>query len=114
MAMQQMTVRKEDSARGLQADVRRLRSRLAVDVCSIYLLEADRSHIVLAATVGLREDSVGKVRMELREGLAGLVAEQMHPVAVQDVRQHPRFKHFKEAGEDPYHGFLGVPLVGAS
>ena len=111
MAMQQMTVRKEDSARGLQADVRRLRSRLAVDVCSIYLLEADRSHIVLAATVGLREDSVGKVRMELREGLAGLVAEQMHPVAVQDVRQHPRFKHFKEAGEDPYHGFLGVPLV---
>ena len=111
MAMQQMTVRKEDSARGLQTDVRRLRSRLAVDVCSIYLLEADRSHIVLAATVGLREDSVGKVRMELREGLAGLVAEQMHPVAVQDVRQHPRFKHFEEAGEDPYHGFLGVPLV---
>ena len=111
MAMQQMTVRKEDSARGLQTDVRRLRSRLAVDVCSIYLLEADRSHIVLAATVGLREDSVGKVRMELREGLAGLVAEQMHPVAVQDVRQHPRFKHFEEAGEDPCHGFLGVPLV---
>ena len=111
MAMQQMTVRKEDSARGLQTDVRRLRSRLAVDVCSIYLLEADRSHIVLAATVGLREDSVGKVRMELREGLAGLVAEQMHPVAVQDVRQHPRFKHFEEAGEDLYHGFLGVPLV---
>ncbi len=111
MALQETTVRNEDSARGLQTAVRRLRSRLAADVCSIYLLEADRSHIVLAATVGLREDSVGKVRMELREGLAGLVAEQMHPVAVEDVRKHPRFKHFKEAGEDPYHGFLGVPLV---
>ncbi len=111
MAMQETTVRGEDSPRGLQTDVRRLRSRLGVDVCSIYLLEVDRSHIVLAATVGLREDSVGRVRMELKEGLAGLVAEQMRPVTVPDVRQHPRFKHFEEAGEDPYHGFLGVPLV---
>ncbi len=111
MATQETSVRSADSPRDLQADVRRLRARLAADVCSIYLLEADRSHIVLAATVGLREDSVGKIRMELKEGLAGLVAEQMHPVTVPDVRKHPRFKHFEEAGEDPYHSFLGVPLV---
>jgi starch phosphorylase len=47
----------------------------------------------------------------LHEGLSGLVAEQVLPVAVADVREHPRYKYFKESGEDEYHSFLGVPLI---
>jgi hypothetical protein len=39
------------------------------------------------------------------------VAEQVRPVAVEQVRSHPRFKYFPEAGEDPYQSFLGVPLI---
>ena len=58
-----------------------------------------------------RPDSVGRVRMRLDEGLAGLVAEELRPLVVDDAPAHPRFKYFKEAGEDPYHSFLGVPLV---
>ena len=50
--------------------------RFETDVCSVYLLEPDRTHLVLAATVGLKPESVGRVRMRLDEGLAGLVAEQ--------------------------------------
>ena len=38
-------------------------------------------------------------------------AEKMAPVMVPDAFTHPRFKYFPEAGEDPYHSFLGVPLV---
>ena len=49
--------------------------------------------------------------MRLTEGLAGLVAEQLRPLVVEDATQHPRFKYFREAGEDPYHSFLGVPLI---
>src|SRR5260370_14419657 len=49
--------------------------------------------------------------MALKEGLAGLVAEQVRPVAVENVEAHPRFKYFSEAGEEPYHSFLGVPLI---
>src|SRR5260370_40295445 len=49
--------------------------------------------------------------MAVNEGLAGLVAEQVRPVAVEHVRNHPRFKYFKEAGEDDYQSFLGVPLI---
>src|SRR5437588_4135310 len=30
---------------------------------------------------------------------------------VSDAFAHPRFKFFPEAGEDPYHSFLGVPLI---
>jgi starch phosphorylase len=49
--------------------------------------------------------------MPLSEGLAGLVAEQVLPVAVVDAKHHPRFKYFKESGEEEYHSFLGVPLI---
>src|SRR6266545_7513494 len=69
------------------------------DVCSVYLLEPDRANLVLAATVGLRPESVGHVRMRLNEGLAGLVAEQMRPQVLADATLHPRFKYFPEAGE---------------
>ena len=88
-----------------------IRRRFDTDVCSVYLLEPDRSSLVLAATIGLRPESVGRIRMRLTEGLAGLVAEQMQPQVVADATGHPRFKYFGEAGEDPYHSFLGVPLI---
>jgi len=81
------------------------------DVCSVYLLEPDRAHLVLAATVGLRQDCVGELRMGLGEGLAGLVAQQLAPLAQAEPASHPRFKYFGEAGEDAYHSFLGVPLI---
>jgi starch phosphorylase len=86
-------------------------SRFHVDVCSAYLLEPDRATLVLAATLGLRPQCIGTLRMTLHEGLAGLVAEEVRPVAVEQVTSHPRFKYFREAGEDDYHSFLGVPIV---
>ena len=71
-------------------------SRFRTDVCSAYLLEPDRSNLVLAATLGLHPRCIGALRMPLHEGLSGLVAEQLCPVAVADAREHPRYKFFKE------------------
>ncbi|MGH9342346.1 MAG: alpha-glucan family phosphorylase [Terriglobia bacterium] len=85
--------------------------RFETNVCSAYLLEPDRANLVLAATVGLRPQCIGTLRMGVHEGLVGLVAEQVRPVAVEQVKNHPRFKYFKEAGEDSYQSFLGVPLI---
>jgi starch phosphorylase len=85
--------------------------RFGTDVCSAYLLEPDRANLVLAATLGLRRECVGKLRMAVNEGLTGLVAEEVRPVAVEQVRNHPRFKYFSESGEDGYQSFLGVPLI---
>src|ERR1700691_4645263 len=85
--------------------------RFQTDVCSAYLLEPDRANLVLAATVGLRRECIGNLRMAINEGLAGLGAEQARPVAVEEAQSHPRFKYFREAGEDAYQSFLGVPLI---
>src|SRR5271169_4320145 len=85
--------------------------RFRTDVCSAYLLEPDRANLVLAATVGLRPQCIGALRMAVHEGLTGLVAEQVRPVSVGQVKTHPRFKYFREAGEEAYQSFLGVPLI---
>ena len=50
--------------------------RFETDVCSAYLLEPDRANLVLAATVGLRPQCIGTLRMAIQEGLTGLVAER--------------------------------------
>src|SRR6202167_4685963 len=68
--------------------------RFEADVCSAYLLEPDRANLVLAATVGLRRECIGNLRMAINAGLAGLVAEQVRPGAVEQAQIHPRFKYF--------------------
>jgi starch phosphorylase len=104
------------STRGQPAEtlaniVRLLSQKFATDVCSVYLIEPDRATLVLAATIGLRPESVGQVRMGLHEGLAGYVAEELRPIMVEDAAKHPRYKFFRESGEEAYSSFLGVPLI---
>ena len=107
----QLVSHSHDPAETLDNIVHLIQGRFHTAVCSVYLLEPERGELVLSATVGLKAESVGRVRMRLDEGLTGLVAELMRPVMVPDAFEHPRFKYFPEAGEDPYHSFLGVPLV---
>jgi starch phosphorylase len=99
------------SAETLMNVVALIAKRFQADVCSAYLLEPDRANLVLAATVGLRRECIGTLRMAVHEGLAGLVAEQVSPVSVEHVRTHPRFKYFKTSGEDNLQSFLGVPFI---
>ncbi|MEQ1870546.1 MAG: alpha-glucan family phosphorylase [Vicinamibacterales bacterium] len=102
---------KGDPAETLTNVVHLIQRRFNSDVCSVYLLESDRTHLVLAATIGLAPDSVGRVRMRVTEGLVGLVAEQQRPLLVPDAAVHPRFKSFPEADEERYRSFLGVPVI---
>ena len=83
---------------------------MEVEVCSLYLFDAQRERLVLRATVGLEQESVGKVSMRVNEGLVGLVVEHGQPVTVADAISHPRYKYFPETGEERYHAFLGVPV----
>jgi len=98
-------------AETLMSVVGLIAKRFGTDVCSAYLLEPDRVNLILAATVGLRPECIGTLRLGLHEGLVGLVAEQLRPVAVENAQTHPRFKYFSEAGEEPFQSFLGVPLI---
>jgi len=85
--------------------------RCQTDVCSAYLLEPDRANLVLAATRRASAAMCGRPSDGNPRGTGRLVAEQVRPVAVEQVKKHPRFKYFSEAGEDAYQSFLGVPLI---
>lgn len=101
-----------DTSSALTEAVRRIANRLEVDVCSVYAVH-DHNSLVLTATMGLKQFSVGHVQMTFAEGLVGLVAQQLEPVLTPDAQQHPRFLHFPDAGEEAFASFLGVPVMRA-
>jgi phosphotransferase system enzyme I (PtsP) len=91
--------------------VKEVRDAMSAGVCSVYLFDEADQNYVLMATEGLRQESIGKVRMAMREGLVGLVAAKEEPLNLQDADQHPNFAYFEETGEAPFHSFLGVPII---
>ena len=84
--------------------------RMGSDVCSIYLLENDGETLTLKATKGLSKASVGRVSMKVHEGLTGLAVETRAMVMTDNAPSHPRYKYFKEAKEERFLSFLGLPL----
>jgi phosphotransferase system enzyme I (PtsP) len=91
--------------------VSRIAFRFNVDVCSIYLIDQQSGQLILRATQGLNSQVVDFLRMDINEGLTGWVIERMEPVFTTNPVQHPRFKFYKESGEEIYQTYLGVPLV---
>ncbi len=100
----------ENLQEALRSIVTIIVQRMESEVCSIYLLDRLKTRLTLCATMGLDDDSVGKVSMSIDEGLTGLVIEKMQPVTVVDAQTHPRYKYFPETGEERFHSFLGIPL----
>ena len=49
--------------------------------------------------------------MKENEGLVGLVSATARPLRLTDAFSHPRFSYRPETGEDPFHSFLGVPIL---
>ncbi len=94
-----------------QGVVQTIAEHLAMEVCSIYVIDPGQRLLRLLATTGLDPSSVGMVRMGIDEGLTGIVVQKLEPVMAIDALVHPRYKYFPETGEERYHSFLGVPVV---
>ena len=55
---------------------------------------------------------IGRIRLELGEGITGWVARERTPVAIaRDASEDPRFKFFQSLPEDRYHAFVSVPVI---
>ena len=91
--------------------VTEVHAAMGAEVCSVYLFDETDQKYVLMATKGLRQQSIGKVRLAMGEGLVGLVAAKEEPLNLQDADKHPNFAFFEEIGEEIYHSFLGVPII---
>ncbi len=101
----------KDLQSALDIIVNRVREALHTQVCSIYLLDQEFHCHVLMASEGLNKDAVGRVSLELGEGLVGLVAKHAEPVNLRDAPLHPNFQYLADTGEEDFHAFLGVPII---
>lgn len=90
--------------------VRTIAQSMVAEVCSIYLRRAS-GELELFATQGLNPEAVHKTRLRPGEGLVGEVARGAAPISLSDAPSHPSFAYRPETGEDPYHAFLGAPLL---
>ena len=84
-------------------------SEMAVEVCSVYVVRPGET-LELAATHGLRPDSVGRTRLRVGEGIIGLAAAQGDILNLPDAQNHPVFAYRPETGEEPYASMLAVPV----
>jgi phosphotransferase system enzyme I (PtsP) len=94
----------------LDTVVKIIAQSMVAEVCSIYLRRAS-GELELFATQGLRPDAVHNTRLRPGEGLVGEVARSAVPISLSDAPSHPSFSYRPETGEDPYHAFLGAPLL---
>lgn len=90
--------------------VRIIAQSMVAEVCSIYLRRAS-GDLELFATQGLKPEAVHNTRLRPGEGLVGEVARSAAPISLSDAPAHPSFSYRPETGEDPYHAFLGAPLL---
>ncbi|MFW6415378.1 MAG: phosphoenolpyruvate--protein phosphotransferase [Thermodesulfobacteriota bacterium] len=100
-----------DPGKNLQNTVEFIADQFRTDVCSIYVLDNDKSRVTLSANVGLNPESVNRIQMDTGQGLTGMVLEQRSPVFVTNPTKHPRFEYFQDSGEERYSTFLGIPLI---
>ncbi|MBV8592742.1 MAG: phosphoenolpyruvate--protein phosphotransferase [Caulobacteraceae bacterium] len=94
----------------LAAVARTIAVSMVAEVCSIYLRRAS-GEMELFATEGLDPGAVHVTRMKPGEGLVGEIVRAGGPLNLSDAPSHPAFSYRPETGEDPFHAFLGVPLL---
>lgn len=80
------------------------------DVAAIFLYE-ENGRLVLRATRGLNPAAVGHISLGIGEGITGWTAQYGKPVALADAWRDPRFAHVPVLMEEPYHGWLSVPII---
>ncbi len=83
---------------------------MVAEVCSIYLRRAS-GEMELFATEGLNPEAAHVTRLLPGEGLIGEVVRTAAPLNLSEAPEHPSFSYRPETGEDPFHAFLGVPIL---
>ncbi len=100
-----------DSETLLQNIVTMVARHMKADVCSIYFFDEKNQELVLRANVGLKTDSIGKIKMKLGEGIAGACLKNIEPICTANSLVHPDFKLFPGINEELYKAFLAEPII---
>jgi len=82
------------------------------DATLIYLLSDAHDELILRASKNPHPKLIGRIRLEIGEGITGWVAKERRLVAIsRDAEDDPRFKFFQRLPEDRYQAFISVPVI---
>ncbi|MEW6324074.1 MAG: GAF domain-containing protein [Nitrospirota bacterium] len=82
------------------------------DACLLYLLDSGRHELVLRASKHPHPRLIGRITLEMGEGITGWVAKERTPVKIaRHASDDPRFKFFHNLPEDRYQAFLSMPII---
>lgn len=82
------------------------------DACLVYLIDQETNEIVLRASQVPHAGQVGRLSMQMGEGVTGWVVEHKSVVALSsNAAADYRFKRFEPLVEDTYEAFCSVPLL---
>ena len=90
--------------------VKRSRSSMGADACSVYIYDTQTDRFILMAFDGVMSDEVGKAPVSPNEGLVGWVAAHEEVINLSNAADHPGFDHVSKTANESFHGFLGAPL----
>jgi len=80
------------------------------DGASVFLLDSSGRNVTLAAAIGLNQETVGKLSFPVGMGVAGWVAEQKVPLALEDPYSDPRFQYVPESGVGQFRSLVAAPI----
>lgn len=83
---------------------------LAVDSCSIYLLDPDENTLRLQASTGLNAEALGRGTLRIGQGMTGQAVQERRPIYSSEAQQNRYFKQVVGAGEMIFKSLLAVPL----
>lgn len=82
------------------------------DSCFIYLYDKDSNELVLMGSSSPNHKAIGRIKLGLGEGLAGLVGKERKIISIsRKAYNDRRFKVFKNLKEDTYEAIISVPIV---
>lgn len=81
------------------------------DGASVFLIDRPGKMVTLAAAVGLNQESIGKMSFPMGMGIAGWVAEQKVPLALEDPYTDPRFQYVPESGIEKFKSLVAAPIM---
>lgn len=91
--------------------VQRVRTAVAADAVSVYLIDNKNAEYVLIATDGLNKFAECRVRVALDSGLIGLVGRREEPINIENAPSHVEFHRDSLLEEEHLNAFLGVPII---
>lgn len=82
------------------------------DNCFIYLYDKENDELVLMGSSSFPHDAVGRIKLQMGEGLAGLVGKEKKIISIsKKAYKDKRFKVFKNLKEDTYEAIISIPII---